>query len=444
MADIKSNIQEQWENPIVRKIVMAGCLIAVSIPLFSPFINNDAKNPLETMKKEAEVIEPLFNNDVLEEMSQDEVMETWSDAKRDIVQGSKAEQEREREQQERMSSLESELDDITEQNKRLHLQLEAIIAGQNNNTPISAPKNPSINGVASDNLAQFERRTEASQYTTYTKPPTFSGNVVRTITQSKMREVKSVGDITETVLETQSITESKAGNRTKDRGKPEKTPEQIQAEKEREMEVFLPATSIISGTLITGVDAPTGLSSTSTPVPVMMRVKKEALLPNHFQVDIKECRIIGSATGRLSSHRVVIRSELIACIREDGQAIEVNLPGYAVSSYDGKEGVKGTLVQKNGDMIAASVKAGALEGFTNIAAPQRVNTVNTDPNADPFQTINFGSALKSASLNGAGSAMQRVAEYYIALAEETFPVIELNPGIEIDFVLTKGTSLKIR
>ncbi|MCV5497470.1 conjugal transfer protein TraB, partial [Escherichia coli] len=43
----------------------------------------------------------------------------------------------------------------------------------------------------------------------------------------------------------------------------------------RKDEMFLPATSIITGVLITGLEAPTSLSSKSEPMPVTMRIKKD-------------------------------------------------------------------------------------------------------------------------------------------------------------------------
>ncbi len=47
----------------------------------------------------------------------------------------------------------------------------------------------------------------------------------------------------------------------------------------RKDEMFLPATSIITGVLITGLEAPTSLSSKSEPMPVTMRIKKMSSCP---------------------------------------------------------------------------------------------------------------------------------------------------------------------
>ena len=40
-------------------------------------------------------------------------------------------------------------------------------------------------------------------------------------------------------------------------------------------------------------------------------------------------------------------------------------------------------------------------------------------------------------------ALDRLAQYYIKLAENTFPVIEIDAGREVDIVLTKGTKIDL-
>jgi len=44
-------------------------------------------------------------------------------------------------------------------------------------------------------------------------------------------------------------------------------------------------------------------------------------------------------------------------------------------------------------------------------------------------------------VSGVGKAFDRLAQYYITLAEKLFPVIEVGAGRVVDVVLTKGTEL---
>src|SRR5690606_4182353 len=87
--------------------------------------------------------------------------------------------------------------------------------------------------------------------------------------------------------------------------------------------VYLPAGSIITGTLLSGMDAPTGKNSMAQLYPAMLRVKHEAILPNEFTVDIKECFLLSGGFGDLSSERAYMRAETLSCVRSDGGVIEV-------------------------------------------------------------------------------------------------------------------------
>ena len=44
---------------------------------------------------------------------------------------------------------------------------------------------------------------------------------------------------------------------------------------------------------------------------------------------------------------------------------------------------------------------------------------------------------------GVGKALDRLAQYYITLAEKVFPVIEVDAGRTVDVVLTQGIALEV-
>ncbi|MDJ1478821.1 TraB/VirB10 family protein [Bacillus sp. LS15-K4] len=87
--------------------------------------------------------------------------------------------------------------------------------------------------------------------------------------------------------------------------------------------------------MTTGLDAPTHESARREPFPALLRIQKEAILPNRFRADIKECFLIAAGYGDLSSERAYLRGETISCVREDGGVIETRLDSYAVGE-DGK------------------------------------------------------------------------------------------------------------
>lgn len=207
---------------------------------------------------------------------------------------------------------------------------------------------------------------------------------------------------------------------------------------------YLPAGSIITGTLINGMDAPTGQGARKDPFPSTLRIQKEAILPNKFRADVRECFMILSGYGDLSSERAYLRGETFSCIREDGGVIEARLDSYAVGE-DGKAGVRGRLVSKQGQMVAKSLIAGFLGGASKAMDVNVVPTINTTgSNRTEFQSPLSSDLFQGAAVKGASSALDRIAKFYIEMAEGIFPVIEIDAGRQLDVIVTRGARLQIR
>jgi len=205
---------------------------------------------------------------------------------------------------------------------------------------------------------------------------------------------------------------------------------------------FFPAGSIISGVLVTGLDAPTNMSSRGEPHPALLRVKKETLMPNFYTGDLEECFVLISGYGDMSSERAYLRSETLSCIDSDKNAVEMPLKAFAVGE-DGSAGVRGILVSREGRLIAESLKAGTLsamaEVFGKTPVPQII-TSDTGGN-QPFQNNLSSESLQSSASRGAGAALERIADYYLDVADQIFPILEIRAGREIDLVLTQGADV---
>ena len=52
-----------------------------------------------------------------------------------------------------------------------------------------------------------------------------------------------------------------------------------------------------------------------------------------------------------------------------------------------------------------------------------------------------GKQFEAGLGTGVGRAMDRLAQYYISVAEKMFPVIEIDAGRSVDMVVTQGISL---
>ncbi len=208
--------------------------------------------------------------------------------------------------------------------------------------------------------------------------------------------------------------------------------------------VYMPAGAIISGVLLTGADVPTGTMARTDPLPVLMRVKHEAILPNRYRSDVKECFLILAAQGDLSSERALMRSESLSCIRVDGRLIEVPVDGWAVGD-DGKLGLRGRLVSRNGSVVAKAAAAGFAQALSEIYRPVRIQSFNTQPGSTAlFQAPDGSEALSASGFAGVGGGAAQLAEYYMELADQIVPVVEVDAGRTVDVVLLEGVALTIR
>lgn len=207
--------------------------------------------------------------------------------------------------------------------------------------------------------------------------------------------------------------------------------------------VYLPAGAIITGTLINGMDAPTGNGAQRDPFPSLLRIQKEAILPNRFRADIRECFLIVGGYGDLSSERAYLRGETLSCVRDDGGVIETRLDSYAVGE-DGKAGVRGRLVSKQGQIIAKSLMAGFLSGVSKAFDVKPVPIIDTSGTGGMSRNQADSNWLQSSAVSGASTALDRIAEFYLDMAEGMFPVIEVDAGRQIDVIVNRGTRLEVR
>jgi conjugal transfer pilus assembly protein TraB len=213
------------------------------------------------------------------------------------------------------------------------------------------------------------------------------------------------------------------------------------AAKEREAgKSFLPI-GLVKAKLLGGLDAPTAGAAQSSPLPVFMRLEDLAWLPNHWRGNVKDCLVTAAGYGDLSSERAYFRLEKLSCVRHDGRVLEQNISG-SVYGEDGKLGLRGRLVTKQGQILANALLAGVVSGIgrgvvyqSSTVGTTALGTVVTDP--DP------GMEYQSGIGQGVSNAMDRLAQYYIALADKTHPIIEIDAGRLVDLGFTKGTALDV-
>lgn len=218
-----------------------------------------------------------------------------------------------------------------------------------------------------------------------------------------------------------------------------RTTHQEQPAKFRALDSYIPSGTFFRSVLLGGVDAPTGGDAqNANPHPVLLRVSDLAQLPNRFKYNFRECFVTGTAYGDLSSERAYVRTEKLSCVGTDGRAIDMKIKGY-IAGEDGKTGIRGAVISKQGQMLANALLAGVISGLGNGFSNSMKITNDT---AFGSSTSVPGSDQYKAGLGeGLGSAADRLAQYYIKLADKVFPVIEVNAGRIVDVVLLEGISI---
>ncbi len=221
------------------------------------------------------------------------------------------------------------------------------------------------------------------------------------------------------------------------------TPKTQQQEQTQKVDIVIPPGTFVPAVLLSGVDAPTINKGVASEYPVLLEIIDKAFLPNNWREDIKKCFAVGWATGDLASERAYIRIDRMSCISQNGTIYVAEGNNFAaVYGEDGKVGLLGRVVAKEGTLLARTLIAGFLQGVSKILQ-QSSTIVNFSPvGGTTTSTINPNQAVKVSLFGGASQAAELLAEEYKKLINLTFPVVEINAGRKVDIVFYQMPTFK--
>ena len=202
---------------------------------------------------------------------------------------------------------------------------------------------------------------------------------------------------------------------------------------------YIPSGTFFKAQLVASLDAPTGGNAEQNPHPVLLMVTDNANLPNRFRSKVKECHVIASGYGDISSERVNLRTERLSCVLKDGTVVDTKLDAY-VAGEDGKAGLRGNLVSKQGALVANAMLAGTLGGVGQGLAQAATTVTQTGTGA--VTSVSPNQALEFGMYSGSGTALNKLAEYYIKAAEKTFPILEVAAGRDVTIILLSGLDIE--
>ena len=222
-------------------------------------------------------------------------------------------------------------------------------------------------------------------------------------------------------------------------GKPETKED---SDKKKDQKIYLPP-SFMEANLLSGLDAKTVESARNDPQPVLMRVKDIAVLPNEIKSNLKGCFVIAHGFGSLDDERVNLRLISLSCIANSGQSvIDQAIKGFVVDS-DGKIGLRGTVVAKMGSMLTRSFLAGffggAGEALKAASATTAVSPLGVTQSIAPSKDF-----AKAAVGGGISKSSDELQKFYLELARQTMPVIEVGATKGVTLVISEGVELIIK
>jgi len=216
----------------------------------------------------------------------------------------------------------------------------------------------------------------------------------------------------------------------------------IEAEKKEIPKNYYVATGLTSAYLVTGVYAPVFSAGNTEPLPVLLQAEGDVLIANEDTENIDKCFLIGSAKGNMNSQTADIRLVKISCSLKGGKYfIEGPISGWVIGE-NGIPGVHGTLLYKNGAFISKTFIAGFLQTFSQALTGGQVAPLTGTATTNTTNAV--GQNIQYAAAQGASNVFGKIADYYLKMAEQIFPVIEVKPGRTIDVLLKGGDSLTLK
>ena len=214
-----------------------------------------------------------------------------------------------------------------------------------------------------------------------------------------------------------------------------------QSASKKKKSVYLPP-SFMPAKLLTGIDAVTTESGMTNPETVVFRVQAPAILPNSLKANLKGCFVIGNAFGSLAKERVQVKLVSLACMALDGQAvIETDIKGF-VADKDGKRGMAGNVVTKNGALVGRAFFAKFIGGIGASVASSST-TISTSP-LGQTQVVDPDQAFKAGVGEGLKGGADQLEKVFIDYIKQVTPVIEVGTSKDVTVVIQEGVDLQIK
>jgi conjugal transfer pilus assembly protein TraB len=200
-------------------------------------------------------------------------------------------------------------------------------------------------------------------------------------------------------------------------------------EPEDETLTVLPTGSHVKARVVSGVEA-----NAREPYPVLLQLDYAFTGPNKTRIDLSQCFMIAKARANMSTERVMMETESLSCVRDDGEHFKREAKGFVAGS-DNTFGATGTYISKQSQVLLSAVLASiAKNAGQAIADAEKTTSIfGTDKAATAANVTGNKAAFigGSALVDGAGM----VAQWYLEQAKELLPSIGVGSGQDVFVVM---------
>lgn len=176
----------------------------------------------------------------------------------------------------------------------------------------------------------------------------------------------------------------------------------------------------------------TGAQNTA---PMQFRLTGKTQMPNDKEYDLTGCFVTAEAYGDVSSERAEVRTRSISC-NKGIDIIDQKIPGHV--SFMGKNGIKGTVVMRNGKILGWAFGAGFVDGIGKGISQASTPQVGLGATA----SMGAGDVAAAGAGGGVSQAAKTLSDYYIKRAEQYHPIIPIGAGNEVTVVFQDGFQLE--
>lgn len=203
----------------------------------------------------------------------------------------------------------------------------------------------------------------------------------------------------------------------------------------------IPAGSVVKAVLVSGADCSVAIQKPTGPNMVLLRPLDHGKLPRNIRVPLKGSVIIGNAIGDIASERVYVRAERLTLVERNGSFVETEVSAY-VSGEDGREGLRGVVVDRSGQIITRAAFASFLQGVgQTLQATLNNQVIEKLSEIGPNKSILNLDMFRNGAFQGGQTALSKLADYYVKRAEQLQPAIQIAAGRVVDVIFTKTVKI---